>query len=281
MSDFVKIIASFLLFIFISFVAWCFDFYTIVARQQKRVVRFTEVIVIFLVFLLTQIILIPLFFEIYLSFQSGEIVDFNLEEIDLYCKTFLNISAMILAAFAVFMYSYLFFRKSHKAIWGDKKIKSFLLGVLSWLIVYPLIFFAGQTLSYILYFYFQTPQIEQVAVKTLREALNFPSLSILIFCAMVFFVPIVEEMLFRGYLQSWLRNVLSARCAIIITSAVFSLFHFSLSQGVSNLEFLMPLFILSCFLGFIYEKENSLLAPIGLHMIFNFVSVVIILIGWS
>jgi membrane protease YdiL (CAAX protease family) len=86
-------------------------------------------------------------------------------------------------------------------------------------------------------------------------------------------VPVLEELLFRGCLQSWISQKLGKIKAILITSIVFALFHFSRSQGLSNLELFAALFVLSCYLGYLYERQQSLLAPIALHSIFNAISI--------
>ena len=90
-------------------------------------------------------------------------------------------------------------------------------------------------------------------------------------------IPITEEILFRGFLQSWLkRRFQSHWIGIIIASLIFAFFHFSFAQGLTNIELLGSLFFLSCAIGISYEKQQSLWTPIAFHSIFNLTSLVLI-----
>jgi uncharacterized protein len=85
-------------------------------------------------------------------------------------------------------------------------------------------------------------------------------------------VPIFEELLFRGMLQTSLRNVLRGRwAAIVISSIVFALLH--------PLTHAPALLLFSLAIGYSYERSGSLMRPIFMHMIFNAVSVAGVL--WS
>ena len=128
--------------------------------------------------------------------------------------------------------------------------------------------------------FFPAPE-EQIAVKYLRTVAQFPLLFTVASLLIVFIVPIAEELLFRGFLQTWLKQKVGWGKAILITSIIFSLFHFSTQQGAHNLSLLSSLFILSCFLGFLYERQQSLFASIALHMVFNGVSILLLLKGSS
>ncbi|GAF76601.1 unnamed protein product, partial [marine sediment metagenome] len=61
--------------------------------------------------------------------------------------------------------------------------------------------------------------------------------------------------------------------AILLSSFFFAAFHFSILQKWSNVTILVTLFVLSIFLGLLYERQKSLLSPIVLHSTFNFFSV--------
>jgi membrane protease YdiL (CAAX protease family) len=113
---------------------------------------------------------------------------------------------------------------------------------------------------------------EQVAVRYLKMALDSPPLLLTALFIILIAAPFIEELLFRGFLQNWLKSILGAKSAILIASFCFALFHLSASQGIGNISLAISLFSFSCFLGFIYERQRSLLASIGLHMTFNAVS---------
>jgi membrane protease YdiL (CAAX protease family) len=83
-------------------------------------------------------------------------------------------------------------------------------------------------------------------------------------------VPIFEELLFRGLIQSVLTAHLTHRwLAIVITSVMFASMH----PGTHFLG----IFALSICLGYAYEKSGSLLRSILIHIYFNAVSVLAVL----
>ena len=153
----------------------------------------------------------------------------------------------------------------------------FLMGSLTWVIAYPWIVVVGQLLAVLIAFIYSGPLPDQVAVKHLKDLSQHPILFSLTALAVFSLVPMIEELLFRGFLQSWLKNKMNRFQAIILTSLIFASFHFSSSQGIENIEFVFSLFLLSCFLGFIKERQQSLWASIGLHSTFNFISILMII----
>ncbi len=83
----------------------------------------------------------------------------------------------------------------------------------------------------------------------------------LIFSAFII-APIVEEIVFRGFIMQGLMKYISPLSAILITSIVFSILHF---------EFLsiIPIFIIGSMLGWIYYKQKSLWGALMFHAINN------------
>jgi membrane protease YdiL (CAAX protease family) len=95
----------------------------------------------------------------------------------------------------------------------------------------------------------------------------------LFFVASIFFHPgFVEELCFRGFLETRLERLFTVRQALVIQAVIFGLYH--LPQTVSgNPGWLVvggsfyPVFafIFGLFLGAIYIKTRNLLVGIGLH----------------
>ena len=87
--------------------------------------------------------------------------------------------------------------------------------------------------------------------------------------------PIVEELLFRGLLQTTIRSILkiknAAWMAIIITSVLFAMMHAVYVHWPT-------IFILGVCLGYSYEKSGSLYRPIFIHALFNATSIIGVLI---
>ncbi len=74
--------------------------------------------------------------------------------------------------------------------------------------------------------------------------------------------PVAEEMLFRGVLYTAIKQLGFRRIALWGTACLFALIHMNLSTFV-------PLTLLAVGLALLYEKTNTLLAPIIAHGCFN------------
>lgn len=85
---------------------------------------------------------------------------------------------------------------------------------------------------------------------------------IVAFVVLVVFAPIVEELIFRGWLYGKLRRRLGMATSIIITSALFGLMHFQWNVGVN-------VFCLSVILCGMREITGTIYAGILTHMIKN------------
>lgn len=237
------------------------------------------------IFLSVELLFVPFLYMTWAYLQEGKIV--NLSEIKLSTSTqaLTNLIAIGVAAAALIGFFALLKQPIRTAIWGstpDEKsakqsLGDFLLGSLTWFIVYPWVMVVGQLVSMILYWVYTGPLPDQSAVKHLKEIVDHPIYFGATLLVVISIVPFLEELLFRGFLQSWLKSVSNRNIAIILTSLIFASFHFSTSQGIENIEFLTSLFLLSCFLGFIKERQRSLWASVGLHATFNFISVLMLL----
>jgi len=101
----------------------------------------------------------------------------------------------------------------------------------------------------------------------LISAANIFELSWVIFVIAV--TPaICEELLFRGFIQHSLEFSTKPKWAIILTGVFFGLYHFS-PYG------LMALVIFGVYIGFTAYKSESIVIPMILHFINNFVTVVV------
>ena len=94
-------------------------------------------------------------------------------------------------------------------------------------------------------------------------------LSLFIFTSVII-APVYEELLFRGIVLPKLLNRFSHIKSIIISSMIFSILHF-------HFPALLPLFILSVVLSYLYLITGSLWSSIFLHALFNGVTVAIFL----
>jgi hypothetical protein len=76
------------------------------------------------------------------------------------------------------------------------------------------------------------------------------------------FVPIYEEVFFRGFLHNWMRNKLPMWVAIGLSSLAFGLIHFIPVQIITA-------FLLGIGIAWVYEKSGSLWSAIVLHIVNN------------
>lgn len=76
--------------------------------------------------------------------------------------------------------------------------------------------------------------------------------------------------MFRGYIQKSLELRFKSLTGAVITAAFFALYHF-------NPYGLLPLFALGLYFGYAANRTGSILLPIILHFINNFISVLLLL----
>ena len=83
--------------------------------------------------------------------------------------------------------------------------------------------------------------------------------------------PLLEELLFRGFLQPVLAQVAGARGGLVLSSALFASLH-----GAAGLPML---FALSLFLGWLQLRTRNLAVPWSAHALHNGVSLALALAG--
>ena len=100
--------------------------------------------------------------------------------------------------------------------------------------------------------------------------------TVLIFIAVVVFAPLVEELLYRGMLLSWLRRVMPAWGAVAISALVFAGVHLL----DPNAWLVVPgLFLIGVALGYVALRTGSLGLPIMLHAGVNLTAMLLALFG--
>jgi len=171
-----------------------------------------------------------------------------------------------------------------KRIWKDQEhsprhasLFDFGMGIMVWFLSFPIVTVLSEISDKILQSLFGLETYEQTAVRFVKSAMSSPTSLFFAISSVLILAPFIEEFLFRGCLQTHLKKRLGVKAAILLSALLFALFHFSFTQGLGNITLMISLFILGGFLGFLYEKQGSLWAPIGLHMTFNTVSALRIL----
>jgi membrane protease YdiL (CAAX protease family) len=151
-------------------------------------------------------------------------------------------------------------------------VKDFFMAFLNLLAVWPLIL-AAVTITIFTAKLFTDQDYQMQQHQQLEMITEYPQLPVrimIVFVAVVI-APLLEEMLFRGFVQTTIRSFLNIRNsawpAIAASSVFFALMHADPSHWPS-------LFILGVCLGYSYEKSGSLFRPIFIHLFFNATSIV-------
>jgi membrane protease YdiL (CAAX protease family) len=114
--------------------------------------------------------------------------------------------------------------------------------------------------------------MDEVAHTTLQALIdnrNSPWVIALALCAVVM-APIVEEIVFRGFIQTGLTRAWGRPWwAIALTSIIFTAIHAGVVPGESFAFVAPTLLALSLAMGFAYERTGSLIVPIAIHITFN------------
>lgn len=141
-------------------------------------------------------------------------------------------------------------------------------GLKHYIVVLPVILFAGYVVNYVSELFGVPPDNQEIITKFLEEE----SIPVLVF--MVLFgtlaAPIVEEILFRGFLQPVIRPALGKTGTIIVSGGIFALVHL-------NAHVFLQIFILGLLLAYLFEQTKSLIAPITVHLLHNSITLVFLL----
>jgi len=163
-------------------------------------------------------------------------------------------------------------------------VKDFFMGFVNLLAAWPLMMAAITMTLFVAELIsgqeYQMQQHQQLELIT--EYPQLPLRIMIVFVAVVI-APVLEEMLFRGFVQTTIRSLLVARetrherrdtsCAwpaIAASSVFFAIMHAEPGHWPA-------LFVLGVCLGYSYEKSGSLFRPIFIHLFFNASSVAIAL----
>ncbi len=95
-----------------------------------------------------------------------------------------------------------------------------------------------------------------------------PAGLILLAVVAIFIAPVLEELFFRGFLQQALIQKMGTGKGLASASLLFALAHF-------ELQVIIPIFILSLLLGWLFIRANSLWPGIIFHAINNALALVV------
>lgn len=81
-------------------------------------------------------------------------------------------------------------------------------------------------------------------------------------------MPIMEELIFRGLIYERVSNFSGEASGVLLTSAIFGIYHGNLVQGVYA-------FCFSFLMIYAYKRTGSFLAPVGFHIVSNLICLVL------
>ncbi len=200
-----------------------------------------------------------------LSFKAGEgLSEVNQQFLGYLALAIIDIGLIV----SLLAFAYVHFARRLKGLGLNPKtiIKDIPAAVINYVCVLPLVIAAVLIVTYIgglLNFEFEQN-------KGLEDIMSFPQLhfKILMLFFTIIIAPVFEELLFRGFFQSMLRGYTKKPwTAIFLTSAIFATLH--------PMTHWPALFILSCCMGYAYEKSGSLFRSIIVHAIFNGINVAV------
>lgn len=241
----------------------------------KKNVGILGVFAAFFLYLFVSFI-IPLVTDIFIDHS----VEYNFIVDDKIYESLMQIAGLVFACTALVLFCRRYSSRTGISIFGTAvRPPLFMLckGIVFSLIAYPTIMLAVQLVHACISLLVPHVPNEQLAILQLKKNLYHPVLFWTFITLVVTVVPVIEEILFRGFFQNYLVTIFGSKTGIVISSLLFSGFHFATQQGYTNIELLTGLFLLSYGIGCTYLKEQSLLAPIGMHAGFNAVSVCLML----
>lgn len=133
-------------------------------------------------------------------------------------------------------------------------------GLKHYLIILPVIIASGLVVDFVLRAFAIEPEQQDIINNILSED-SSGVLAFMVFFGM-FAAPIVEELIFRGFLQSAVRVTCDKLQTILISGFVFALIHW-------NVHVFLQIFILGLLLAYLFEITGSLVAPITVHICHN------------
>jgi len=96
-----------------------------------------------------------------------------------------------------------------------------------------------------------------------------------LFFSAVFFAPIVEECIFRGFLRFFLKNKIMY---ILFSGSIFGILHVISEVSLINMILLgLPYISIGCMLAHVYVKTNNLAVNMLLHLLNNLLVVIMLM----
>ncbi len=133
-----------------------------------------------------------------------------------------------------------------------------------------LCFLVAITYDQVLKFFNYVPEPQNV--EALLGGENFHL--VIAYFMLVYSAPLWEEVAFRGILQNSLQRTLQPAIAILLSGVIFGVIHFDFDQ-------MIPLILLGCVFGWMYNKSKSIFPSIIAHSVVNTMGAVSLFSGMT
>ena len=141
-------------------------------------------------------------------------------------------------------------------------------GIRKYLIAIPFLILSGLVTKYICELFGVSPKQQEIAKKIADEDSLQVLILMIVFGAII--APVIEELIFRGFLQTTLYKYFGRWKTIVIGSFLFSVIHL-------NPYVIFQIFILGLFLSYAFDKTRSLVTSITIHTIHNSITFALLL----
>ena len=150
---------------------------------------------------------------------------------------------------------------------SQRPVHHIALGLLALMLAMPIVLGLGEAIQLVGRLIGQPPpEIAHDMLKVVSTSQSSVGIALLLIPA-VFVAPVLEELIYRGLLQTALLDLIGTKKrwpVILAASLLFTVMHTSVAWQAQPI-----LFVLALFLGWLYERTGSLWPPIVLHIGFN------------
>ena len=229
----------------VTWVAKRGGFYRLPPKKSPHPLPLWQTVGVFATFLLISYLLLPLFALALAYFKTGSVIAIG-------SLSNVWLGWIQVAAFFILLVALLFYCKCLKkedaleVFWGGKRkqylstaFKDIGFGAMTWLVSYPIVVTTSLLAGFVSFQLWGVRGIEQLAVKQLLKFLDEPFLFACLALSVVLIVPFMEELLFRGFFQTWLKRFVGRGWSVAITSLLFACVHFAPSQKTVNFDLIL------------------------------------------
>jgi len=183
-----------------------------------------------------------------------------------------NTSFLDILVFCIIVYFVIIkYRQGWAALGLSMKnwLRGVFLGITGYITILPLFLLIVLLIARVSGYFDYQPPVHPLVNIFFKEANPFILGGVIVLAVLV--APVIEEIVFRGFIYSALKKRTGVTLAIIVTSVFFSLLHMSIFS-------FLPIFFLGIVLAYLYEKTGLLISSITLHVIHNSLLISMILL---